>query len=133
MDIFNNENRFEYLTPILKHVINLSIERDVQRKEPKNESLSSLEQLAYRGKELELCDYLCTINKDILLDILSIMYTGRDNTFEDEYGNYSLSQSRNLIKHLENEEQEHLAMQIYQKRPLTKYLINGANKIHLEI
>lgn len=90
------------------------------------------EDLWYSGKEMELLEYISSLDYEEIKTIQTIMYIGRDASCMQEDGTYNYFKTRECMdKRGWNKDKKIEAMQMVEKVPLADYLRKGCKKINL--
>lgn len=127
---FERDKRFDDLIPIIKHTIELISE---DKEEVKSVDVERINVLGRNKREQKVYSYLCSLESHYLEKIITIMYTGRDTTYIDEYGMYTYERSKIMTKHLFDKPKNDIASIIASKGALEKYLIDGCEKLAIKI
>lgn len=99
-----------------------------------NLSSMNIDDLAIRGKEKELFDFLNTLDYEVVKALQVIMYIGRDSFCEEEDGTYDYEKSRDYFdKQGWNSDKSIEVNQMVEKVHLAEYLKNGFRKLNIKL
>ena len=91
-----------------------------------------VEDLAIKGKEKELFDFLNSLDYEVVKALQVIMYIGRDSACIEEDGTYNYEKSRNRFDYQGwNGDKSIEVDQMVQKPHLNEYLKKGFEKLNI--
>lgn len=94
--------------------------------------IGNIDDLAMKGKEKELFDYLNSLDYEVIKALQVIMYIGRDSSCMEDDGTYSYERTRKSFDSTGwNDDKSIEVDQMVQKIHLNEYLRNGLKKLEI--